>query len=131
MARLTATSDEQVKPIQGKLPFSVEEYRFSISLNKLQVRYIYQWTPPIFTLGERGSTTVDFLILVAPLPEMVWIDGGFWHKGGKADQEKLLRTQVATRLVGSVSQTWHAVDTLDLATQALSDSTARRLFGGR
>jgi len=125
------TSDEDVKPIHGILPDSVEEFRFAVALYKLDLNFDYQWIPPIFVAGQRGSTVVDFLVKVPPYPTMVFIDGEYWHQGLQGAEDELIRTMVAQRLVGRVNQKFYAIPAGKLKDQQSADLQARMIFGGR
>ena len=127
----SAKREEEPKPVQGILPDSIQEYRVAVALGKLDIKFIFQWVPGIYTRGQRGSTTVDFLVLVAPLPVMLFVDGLFYHKGIKVDQENLLRNRTAQLLAGRVRQEWVAITDDKLEDQASADSQIRFHFGGR
>jgi len=95
----------------------------------LELRFLYQWYPSVFVPKARGSTSVDFLVFTGIVPTPVYIDGKIWHKGFKADEDKLVRMRLFQLMEGKIARPV-AIDTLQLKDQASSDSQARKLFIG-
>lgn len=128
MPAIQAQSVEEVKPIQGKMPASVEEWRVSVSLGKAGLDYIFQWIPPIFVAGERGSTIVDFLVMTAPLPTPLFVDGEYWHSGVQAAQDEMVRARLFQAMAGRIARP-RSLPAGKIKDQDLSDSQIRMMFG--
>lgn len=117
-----------VKPIQGKMPDSVEEYRFSISLEKLDLRYDFQ-VPVFGGRSRRGGTIIDFVVDTAPLKTPVFIDGGYFHnQATAAKQDEIIRARIRQAFRGTLRDPVSIADTL-LKDQSASDAVARLIFG--
>lgn len=120
---------DEVKPIQGKVPDSVEEYRVAKALYKVQIPFEFQWLPPLYRYGERGSTVVDFLLKTAPLPTPLFIDGKYFHQNQTSGQDELLRARLFQAMAGRIARPRSIPDTM-LKDQDMADAQIRMLFGG-
>ena len=70
---------------------SLYEYNTSLALNRLRVKYIFQYAP-YGHYGRRGELYIDFLLFL-PRPTALEIFGEHWHIGqlGADDQLRLHR----------------------------------------
>ena len=116
-----------VKPIQGKTPDSIEEYRMSVALDKAGLKYDFQY-PVAGGSRLRGGTTIDFLVHTAPLYTPLFVDGEYWHGGRQADQDAILRAKLVRVFRGAVRNPVSVAAGL-LKTQAATDTIVRKLFG--
>ena len=75
--------------IQGKRVGSVEEGRVATALDKLGLRYIYQFQ--VFDIaGVRGTFILDFLVTgTTPFSTPLEVFGQFWHSGQLGAKDKL------------------------------------------
>ena len=71
------TTMAQIVPVQGKMPQSKEEFWVALALNKLGIRYTFQY--PVGGYRLRGSTIIDFMIETRPLQTPLWVNGLYWH----------------------------------------------------
>lgn len=117
----------QVKPIDGKMPDSVEEYRFAVGLYKRDLKFDFQF-PVSGGRSVRGGTIIDFLVQTAPLPTPVFIDGEYWHARSQQQQDEFLRAQIVSIFKGAVRDPVSIAAGL-LKTQEATDTIIRKLFG--
>ena len=73
--------------IQGQMPGSINEYNFSVALEKLDLPYMYQYQMGM--MGVRGSQRIDFLVLCAPSSQACYIQGTYWHRAATAGEDRL------------------------------------------
>lgn len=73
--------------IQGQQPGSINEYNFSVALEKLKLEYMYQYQMGM--MGVRGSQRIDFLVFVAPASAACYIQGTYWHRAATAGEDRL------------------------------------------
>lgn len=82
-----------IRPIQGQMPGSKEEFYFALALEKMELKFIYQYE--IFDGRQRrGGQVVDFLVYTAPMPTPVYIQGEYWHRDRDKDQYKIARARM-------------------------------------
>lgn len=70
----------EVKPVQGIMPDSKEEYWVALALYKLRIEFVFQYQ----VMGGRGTRAgqiIDFLVYTVPLPTMVLVQGYYFHYG--------------------------------------------------
>ena len=79
---------EQPMVIQGQHVDSKEEWYFAQALEKLKVKYIYQYA--VMGGNVRGGQVVDFLCLVAPSSKAVQIYGEYWHREEVVGDDKIM-----------------------------------------
>jgi hypothetical protein len=89
--------------IQGNMPDSVEEWRFSLALNYYQISYIYQYE--IFG-GRvlRGGQLIDFWVFTDPMPTPVYIQGEEWHLGTRKEESELKIEEVKRVFKGYIQE---------------------------
>jgi hypothetical protein len=66
---------------------SLNEYNVALALDRLKMRYIYQYAP-FGASGIRGQYVVDFLVL-NPFSTPVEVFGEYWHTGQLGKEDKL------------------------------------------
>lgn len=82
-----------IRPVQGQMPDSKEEFYFALALERLELKFIFQFE--IFDGRERrGGQVVDFLVYTAPLPTPVYINGEYWHRDRDKDEYKIARAKM-------------------------------------
>lgn len=80
--------EEVIVPVQGQMPDSVEELRLARALDKYKIEYKFQ----VDILGGhrvRGGFVLDFLVFT-PRPVPISVEGSYWHKGSRIQQDQLL-----------------------------------------
>jgi len=83
----------KIRPIQGQMPGSKEEFYFALALEKLELKFIYQFE--IYDGRQRaGGQVIDFLVYTAPMPTPVYIQGEYWHRDKDLDQYKIARARM-------------------------------------
>jgi len=90
----------ELKPIQGLMPDSKEEFWISLALDKLGYEYIYQYQ--VFGGNVMGGQKIDFWVLTAPLPTPLYIQSERWHGGSRALESKLKIQRVASEYFGQI-----------------------------
>lgn len=92
----------EIQPIQGIMPDSKEEYWVALALNKLKIKYIFQYK--LGKPGRRGSQKIDFMLETKPLRTPLWVNGLYWHSEERAG-ETLYKIRDAMRsLRGTVTK---------------------------
>jgi hypothetical protein len=82
-----------IRPIQGQMPGSKEEFWFALALEKMELKFIYQYE--IYDGRQRaGGQVIDFLVYTTPLPTPVYIQGEYWHRDKDKDQYKIARARM-------------------------------------
>jgi hypothetical protein len=73
--------------VRGKSASSYE-YFFSLALDKFELTYLFQVS---YWGGRtmRGGIVLDFLVFTQPLATPVWINGEYWHRAGRAQEDFL------------------------------------------
>ena len=83
----------EIYPVQGQMPDSKEEFYFALALEKLELKFIYQYE--IFDGRQRaGGQIIDFFVFTPPLPTPVYIQGEYWHRDKDKDQYKIARARM-------------------------------------
>jgi len=75
---------------------SIIEWRVYLALERLRLKYIYQYS---IAGGHRlaGGQVIDFFVYTHPLPTPVYVQGDYWH-GGNRSYETALKVAMANRL---------------------------------
>lgn len=79
--------EEQIGPIQGRIPDSIHEYRVAVALWRFKLRFTFQ-VPINGGKSRRSGQVVDFVVY-NPLPTAVQVYGTYWHSGGLATEDSL------------------------------------------
>jgi hypothetical protein len=78
-----------IKPVQGIMPDSKEEYWCALALYKLKLDFVFQ-KHVMGGRSGRGGQVVDFWVYTAPLPTPIYIQGDYWHyANGRGYQSQL------------------------------------------
>lgn len=67
-----------IKPVQGIMPDSKEEYWCALALYRLKLNFTFQKHVMGGRAG-RGGQVVDFWVYTVPLPTPIYIQGDYWH----------------------------------------------------
>lgn len=91
----------EVRPIQGMMPDSKEEYWVALALYRLHLDFQFQHQ----LFGGRkykGGQVVDFWVYTVPLPTPIFVQGWYFHyaTAEKAAQSKLALMYLEGRLRG-------------------------------
>lgn len=89
--------------VQGKTPNSTEEWRVALALNRLKMKFIYQYA---INGGHRlrGGQVVDFMVLTAPVPTPVYVNGEYWHRTVKQMEDEIKQLNVVYEMHGQCFQ---------------------------
>lgn len=68
--------------VQGKMPGSIEEWRFAMGLQIVGMKFYFQYSVGGGGYGLAGGQILDFLLKTAPLRTPVYIQGAYWHYQG-------------------------------------------------
>jgi len=88
----------EIKPIQGILPDSKEEFWVYLALEKLRLKYIFQYQ----VMGGRrfrGGQVIDFWVLTVPLPTPLYVQGMIWHYTAEKRQQSRLNIEILKRIM--------------------------------
>lgn len=102
----------EVKPVQGIMPDSKEEYWVALALYKLHIDFVFQYQ----LFGGRkykGGQVVDFWIHTMPLPTPLLVQGWYFHyaTAERASQSKLNIMYLESRLNGKAMKPVEVFDT--------------------
>ena len=91
----------EVKPIQGMMPDSKEEYWVALALYRLKLDFEFQYQ----LFGGRkykGGQVIDFWVRTVPLPTPIFVQGWYFHyaTAEKAAQSRLNLMYLEGRLRG-------------------------------
>lgn len=67
-----------IKPVQGIMPDSKEEYWCALALWRLHTDFVFQ-KHVMGGRSGRGGQVVDFWVYTTPKPTPVYIQGDYWH----------------------------------------------------
>lgn len=115
--------DEVIGTIQGQTPGSKEEWRVAQALEKMEIRYIYQYE--ILDRYVRGGLVIDFLALTVPLSTPIEVYGEYWHRGELRSRDVQRIVQVDDHFRGQ-AQPLVVLFGKDLPDQDQADTTVRR-----
>ena len=99
--RLAHEPFPEVKPVQGIMPDSKEEYWVALALYRLKLDFEFQYQ----LFGGRkykGGQVIDFWVRTVPLPTPVFVQGWYFHyaTAEKAAQSRLNLMYLEGRLRG-------------------------------
>lgn len=102
----------EVKPVQGIMPDSKEEYWVALALWKLHIDFVFQYQ----LFGGRkykGGQVVDFWVYTMPLPTPLLVQGWYFHyaTAERASQSKLNIMYLESRLNGKAMKPVEVFDT--------------------
>ena len=80
----------EIKPVQGQMPDSKEEYWCALALYKLKLDFVFQKQVMGGRAG-RGGQVVDFWVYTAPYPTPIYIQGDYWHYANGRGYESQLK----------------------------------------
>lgn len=92
-----ASTLDELPSIQGKRPDSKEEVWVAMALDKLKLRYIFQFE--LINARLRGGIVIDFLVLY-PFSIPIEILGDYWHTGQMGADDKL-RQGIIEQMIGN------------------------------
>lgn len=121
----------EVKPVQGIMPDSKEEYWVALALYKLQIKFVFQ--RQLFGGREiHGGRVVDFWVFTVPLPTIIMVQGFYFHYGTaeKAAQSKLNIEYLKTQLNGQIKKVIEVFDTEIHDPESALAVVRRKLQGG-
>lgn len=102
----------EIKPIQGMIPDSKEEYWVALALYKLHLDFEFQYQ----LFGGRkykGGQVIDFWVFTVPLPTPIFVQGWYFHyaTAEKAAQTRLNLMYLKSRLMGKAKEPVEILDT--------------------
>ncbi len=101
----------EVKPIQGMMPDSKEEYWVALALYRLHLEFEFQYQ--LFG-GRRykGGQVIDFWVRTVPLPTPIFVQGWYFHyaTAEKASQSRLNLMYLEGRLRGKAMKPVEILD---------------------
>jgi hypothetical protein len=96
-----ATDSIEVKPVQGIMPGSKEEYWIALWLYKYGYKFQFQkWIWGGRAL--RGGQIIDFWIYTYPLPTVLFHHGEYWHGGKSWTESEYKLNQIRKRFKGEI-----------------------------
>ena len=106
----------EVKPIQGIMPDSKEEYWVALALYRLHLDFEFQYQ----LFGGRkykGGQVIDFWVRTVPLPTPIFVQGWYFHyaTAEKASQSRLNLMYLEARLRGKAMKPVELLD-IDMPT---------------
>lgn len=72
-----APPEDEIRPVQGQLPDSINEWYVALALDKLDIPYHFQ-VPLNGGRSVRGGQVIDFVVF-NPRPVPVFVQGAYWH----------------------------------------------------
>ena len=102
----------EIKPIQGMMPDSKEEYWVALALYKLKLDFEFQYQ----LFGGRkykGGQVIDFWVFTQPLPTPIFVQGWYFHyaTAEKAAKTRLNLMYLKSRLTGKAKEPVEILDT--------------------
>ena len=102
----------EIKPIQGIMPDSKEEYWIALALYRLKLDFKFQYQ----LFGGRkykGGQVVDFWVYTVPLPTPILVQGWYFHyaTAQKAAQSRLNIMYLKSTLMGKANEPVEILDT--------------------
>lgn len=88
--------------VQGMTPGSKQEARVAAALDKLKLEYQYQ--KPIGGGHFRGGQLVDFWVYTSPLPTPVFVQGTYWHRRAKENEDNIKQQHLQKLYSGRVME---------------------------
>ena len=101
----------EIKPVQGIMPDSKEEYWVALALWKLHIDFRFQYQ----LFGGRkfkGGQVVDFWVYTNPLPTPIYVQGWYFHyaTAARAAQSKRNLMYIEDRLRGKANKPVEIID---------------------
>lgn len=84
---MNPTDDVALRPIQGKMPDSLDEMRVAIALDELKYDYTYQYQTEGIK-GAKGTYSIDFMVWTVPIPQPLEVKGAYWHTGSNQAEDE-------------------------------------------
>ena len=102
----------EIKPVQGMIPDSKEEYWVALALYKLKLDFEFQYQ----LFGGRkykGGQVIDFWVFTQPLPTPIFVQGWYFHyaTAEKTAQTRLNLMYLKSRLAGKAKEPVEILDT--------------------
>ena len=102
----------EIKPVQGMIPDSKEEYWVALALYKLKLDFEFQYQ----LFGGRkykGGQVIDFWVFTNPLPTPIFVQGWYFHyaTAEKTAQTRLNLMYLKSRLMGKAKEPVEILDT--------------------
>jgi hypothetical protein len=88
--------NEAMGLIQGQEPDSKQEWITAKALERLGIRYIYQY--PVNGGSQRGGYKIDFVVMTSPLATMIEIKGDHWHTGEMGADDKQRQANIESSM---------------------------------
>ena len=89
--------------IQGYTRFSQPELFVSIALSKLDLSYTYQYSVK-GGRSRRGGQIIDFMVYTLPLWTAVYVQGDYWHRSAKRNEDLLKMDELMTLMRGKIKR---------------------------
>jgi hypothetical protein len=124
----TITPTETMRPIQGIMPASVEEWRVAKALDKLRIQYIYQAN--IQGGRVRGGQVVDFLLILPTAPvgqAPLQVDGRRWHTYPFGQEDEIKRNIL--KQIFQVPEVWVVYDDQLTSDEAALSAVRHEVYG--
>jgi hypothetical protein len=88
--------------IQGTPVGSIPEARVAVALDRLKLKYDYQYD--VFGGRRwRGGQIVDFMVYTKPLPTPLYVQGMYWHGTQKLGEDRLKQIEVTRLFKGQIN----------------------------
>lgn len=88
----------EIHPIQNIMPDSKEEFWVYLALERLKLKYIFQYQA-MGGRSVRGGQVIDFWVLTDPLPTPLYVQGMIWHYTAEKRQQSLLNIEILKRVM--------------------------------
>lgn len=101
----------EIKPIQGMMPDSKEEYWVALALYRMNLDFEFQYQ----LFGGRkykGGQVIDFWVKTVPLPTPIFVQGWYFHysTAQKTAQTRLNLMYLKARLMGKANEPVEIID---------------------
>lgn len=100
---LEGVGDGELPLIQGKQPDSKEEVWVAAALERLKLKYIYQFE--LVSASVRGGIVIDFLVLT-PFVVPVEVLGEYWHTGEMGSDDRMRQAIIEQQIGNKVVNLW-------------------------
>lgn len=117
---------EEMKPIQGQMPDSIEEYRVAVALWEMGLDFDYQYIVGANRpSGARGIFKLDFFIDVNPRAVGLEVQSVRWHSAQFSPDENFRIAYIERTLKTKIYFIWED----QLADQETATENVRALLG--
>ena len=114
----------QIRPIQGIMPDSKEEFWVMLALERLKLDYIFQY--PVMGGRSSGGQVVDFWVYTVPKPTPILVQGIYWHYTAPKRYNSLLAiAKLEDYFRGKINEVIEVFDT-EMPTPDLAYQVVRR-----